>query len=411
MCSRPLLLMSGLFLASSALADVRGDLAAMDALRSGVLTLWADHPTVKAAAAAHAGAQAEARAAGKAVYNPELAFEYESTDVDERTVGVRQTLDLGGKREARAAVAQYEVEVAAARLSQAKHDLALRWLRKLGDHTIAVAGEDLTRRQLLLARRFSDTARRRLKGGDIRQSDLNLALLATAQAGAAQARAASDLAAVVAELAMFTELSGAPMPQLPSAPPAEPAPAGDDWLARLPAIEIMAAQLQTAQAQIELTDRDRRPDPTVGLRGGRDGDENLIGVSLEIPLTVRNRFLDQVQASQSRALALEQRLIEARRQARVRGEAANLRYTAVAASWRRWEKTYQALLVEQETLLERLWSSGALGAGDYLTQLQQLISARSEGLQLRAALWRAWYDWLEATGQVAHWLSIGELES
>lgn len=414
MCSRLLLLLSGIGLASSVvLADVRSDVANMDALRSGVSVLWTNHPTVKAAVASLAAVQAEARGAGKAVYNPEIQFEYESTEVDERTIGLRQTLDWGGKREARSTVAKHQVEVAAAELRQTKYDLALSWLRAVGDHAIAVAREDLANRQLSLARRFSETARRRLEGGDMRQSDLNLALLTSAQAGAVHARAASDLAAAVAELAVFTNLSGTPAPQLPSAPSAGPLTlaASDDWSAQLPSLEVLAAQLRTVQAQIERADRDRRPDPTVGLRGGREGDEDLIGVSLEIPLHIRNRFHDQVQVTQSRALALEQQLVEAHQQARGRGEAAILRYLAVAASWRRWADAAQVLLGEQEDLLERLWESGALAAGDYLTQLQQVVNARNEGLHLRASLWQAWFDWLAATGQVARWLGIGELDS
>jgi hypothetical protein len=41
---------------------------------------------------------------------------------------------------------------------------------------------------------------------------------------------------------------------------------------------------------IRLSERERRADPSIGLRGGRKDQQNLIGLRLEIPLQVRNGF-------------------------------------------------------------------------------------------------------------------------
>ena len=56
------------------------------------------------------------------------------------------------------------------------------------------------------------------------------------------------------------------------------------------------ARAQTARAAVRQADLDRRADPTFGIKGGREDEENLIGLRLSIPLQFRNDFGARVDA-------------------------------------------------------------------------------------------------------------------
>ena len=66
------------------------------------------NPQVNAARAALDASLALEGAAGRPLYNPELEFEAENADSETRALGISQTLDWGGKRRARTAVAESE---------------------------------------------------------------------------------------------------------------------------------------------------------------------------------------------------------------------------------------------------------------------------------------------------------------
>ena len=79
------------------------------------------NPQVNAARAALDASVALEGAAGRPLYNPELEIEAEDADSETRALGISQTLDWGGKRKARTAVAESE------RRSVEANYLAVRW--------------------------------------------------------------------------------------------------------------------------------------------------------------------------------------------------------------------------------------------------------------------------------------------
>ena len=169
---------------------------------------------------------------------------------------------------------------------------------------------------------------------------------------------------------------------------------------------MLEARLGRARAGVALVRRERRADPSVGLRGGREGDHSLIGITLEVPVSIRNRFDERVEAARARALEIEQRRNGLRRGVLARARAAIQRYQTMQDTWERWRRLSAPVLVEQERLIETLWDAGAIDARDYLLQFDQVLNARIGGLELRERLWTAWIDWLQATGQVAAWLHL-----
>lgn len=57
-------------------------------------------------------------------------------------------------------------------------------------------------------------------------------------------------------------------------------------------------------------------------------------------------------------------------------------------------------------MLRRLWEAGEISTTDFLVQLRQTLDTRENALDLELAMWRAWFEWLAASGQVEAWLGL-----
>ena len=69
-----------------------------------------NHPDVLAAKADVLSAKAALRASDQAIYNPEIEFDYEETDVETKSIGISQTIDWGDQQGSRTAVAEAELQ-------------------------------------------------------------------------------------------------------------------------------------------------------------------------------------------------------------------------------------------------------------------------------------------------------------
>jgi cobalt-zinc-cadmium efflux system outer membrane protein len=174
--------------------------------------------------------------------------------------------------------------------------------------------------------------------------------------------------------------------------------------------EILAAQrrVDAANALVELRERERRPDPRLSLRGGREDDSTLVGINLSIPLYIRNSFKFEVSAAVAERDQAQQIADDLMRRAYVRFISASERYQLSRDAWQGWEQTGQLALQRQGDLLQRMWEAGELSTTDYLVQLRQTLDTHESALNLRLTMWRAWLEWLTASGQVEKWLGRGE---
>jgi cobalt-zinc-cadmium efflux system outer membrane protein len=84
------------------------------------------------------------------------------------------------------------------------------------------------------------------------------------------------------------------------------------------------------------------------------------------------------------------------------------RYQLSSNAWKNWQKIGLVSLQRQGELLKRMWEAGELSTTDYLVQLQQTLDTRDNILDLNLRMWRAWFEWLSASGQVSGWLGAGE---
>ena len=408
------LLLSGLVIipwtAGAAEPAAPGAMRPDPALIQFVQSVVESNPRVQAARAALEASGAFRDAASRPLYNPELSVDAENTDIETRTVGISQTLDWGGKRKARTAVAESDRLVVEAEYLAARWDITVELLDGLAQHQTGEERDALAKSRQQRMDEFAALAQRRFDAGDLAQVELDLARLASTDARIQKATAGAGLAEARQAVRNLTPRSAvAQWPRLPEALPALPNSAEDPQSLVLALPEVLAArrEVDTADAVVELRRRERRPDPTLSLTGGDEDGESLVGVNVTIPLYVRNRFSHEVTAALAERSQAQQLADDVMQRAYARLVSAAERYELSRGAWGDWASTGQASLTRQTEQLKRLWQAGELSTTDYLVQLTATLDVQESALDLREALWRAWFEWLWASGQVDAWLGKG----
>ena len=405
------------FLVAPTLAHSQSDGPSLDTsgqlpedAQAALQAAWARHPTADVASRELGAAQARARAAGQPVYNPEIEFGAERADVDTVEAGISLTLDIGGKRRARSDVGSAELAVASARYALARRDFQQQWLSAWFALGTATERAEIASRQLALIERFADLAERQLRVGDVSTLERDLALLAREEARvqsasltgqAAQARAAMRIAGGDPSV-VPPDASRVPFPQ--------PVRIDDSRITALPEAVLAANQSLAAEARVVSAERDRRADPTVSVRGGQVDTgfdtEPVIGLTVSIPLHIRNNFSAEVDAARGDAdsLAAQVRFVELELRARAQQSAEV--YVALLDAWKQWQSSGASSTGERAELLERLWKAGELSTSDYLVQLKQALDTALAGAELRGELLRVTLDHLSAAGRLDDWTGM-----
>lgn len=397
-----------LFGTAAAYAAPSDDTARTAALAQFVERALAANPRVQAAAAAADAEAARSQGASRPLFNPGLELEYENSDIDLTTLELSQTLDWHDKRSARKSAADAGLEAARAGLQSLREQLTGEILTALADLDRASRLRNLAAERVELLKRFVSLHQRRAAAGDIGQTELQLAHLALAEARLQYADAATE---AVESRTALSRLTGA----VPASPLAFPAviptpslePGGTEGMAaNHPAVREARLHALAAERRIRMSDLDRRADPTIGIKGGREDRETLIGLRLEIPLQVRNDYSEQVDAARAEALKAEREAQDTFRNVLSQLEGAHRRLVLTRESLTQWRSQGQPSLKGYASLLEKLWKAGEVGTTEYLVQLRQALDTRVAGEALQGKAWLAWADWLSAAGRVQKWLGI-----
>jgi len=366
-----------------------------------------NNPRVQAARAALDAAGAREDAAGRPIYNPELELETEKTAVRTTTLALSQGIDWHDKRSARARVARFERAATELALAQARQELAVQLLAALADYHTRRELDGLAQERHELLQRFAALAQQRHRAGDLPQAELNLARLAVAESALQRAGAAAALVDAGQALAALLGDVRPKWPALPHEPPQQAIVTdAEALLDRLPELEGRRARMKAAETRVRLAVRETRPDPTLRLRAGREDTETLAGLSVSVPLFVRNDFRAETAASSADLAELEHQARNARRKARARLFAAQERFRLSRAAWDQWRQTGHNTLTAHGELLDRLWRLGETNATDYLVQIKQALDTQAAAVELRGRLWGAWLEWLAASGRVNQWLGL-----
>ena len=385
--------------------------SSLAALRGAVREAWARHPAAEATAQALAAAEARAVASSRPLYNPDLELAYDDEGPEQTaTAGMALTLDLSGKRRARTDAGQADLVVAEAEAALRRSGFAQRWLQAWTEHGGARERVRIGEERLALMQRFADLAERQLTVGDISSLERDLALLARDEAQAEQATLLADAAAateafraVGGDLSRGTDIAALGVPAVWTTDPS--------WqVAAAPEGRIAAATAASSTARIAIAERDRRPDPTISLYGGRKDigtvSEDVIGVAVSVPLFVRNRFSAELAAAKADSSAASAELRRVELELRARAERNISSYGAVRDAWTRWSQSKGTDVTARADLLERLWRAGEISTADYLIQLKQTLDTALAGADLRGRLWRSYVDTLYSTGQLDTWVGF-----
>ena len=368
------------------------------------------NPQVNAARAALDAGVALEGAAGRPLYNPELELEIEDADSETRAIGISQTLDWGGKRRARTAVAESETRSIEADFLAVRWQVASDLLSALASYQTESDRSALASVRAGTMRDFAELAAQRFEAGDISQIELDLAVLAFTDARIKQATASANVAE--AKQSVSSLAIGSPSSEWPafrtelSALAVAPSEVSD-LVMSLPHVRAALLRVAAASAQVDLRQRERRLDPTLTLRGGTEDDETLVGLNITVPLPIRNRYTYEVTAASAERRQAQQEASDVSRQAYARFQGAQERYQLSRTAWEDWQQTGGVSLERQTDLLWRLWEAGELSTTEFLVQLQQTLDTRESVLELREALWRAWFEWMTASGQIESWLGTG----
>lgn len=375
-------------------------------LQDAVHSAWSASPTIQAARADLEAARARARAAAQPLYNPELSLGAENADVNRRTASLSLTLDVSGKRSARTAQGQAELQLSQASYELIRRDVATRWLKAWSATALAAQQSELGRRRLGLMQRFDALADQRLKVGDISSPERDLAGLALGEAQIQQASLLGNEAAARAVL-MAINADGA-NPSLPQGLPPASTTVSPLPLDERPEMVKARAQQNSTDAGVQIARRARLPDPTVSLTGGhvRNGpiNDRVVGVSVSIPLPVLNMGQADVDAASAQADAAAAGMRAQEWAARAHLQEAQARYDALLGAAKAFRTGRAAAFEERTTLLEKLWRAGEISTSDYLVQLKQSLDTALSGLELESQAWQAWFDYLAAAGRLNDWI-------
>lgn len=381
-------------------------------IKQALQSAWRNHPNSRITEALLVAARARADAASRPLYNPELELVSDKEGTDRTgTVGLSMTIDISGKRRARrdAGAAQLQFEEAQAQLR--RRDFAASWLTGWAALQSAQQRSEVCNQRLVLMSRFADLAEKQFKVGDISSLERDLAFLARDEA---QTEQASLLAELAEAQEAFLNVGGQPDQMVADGMQTKYLPGIDSNrlvnIEALPEWQLARANALTAERLISVAKKDRIADPTLGFSSGRidygNVTDNVVGISLSIPLHVRNSYRAEVLAAQadSDAASIETERVRFELQSRATRSAAT--YAAMQNAWQRWSSRKGTSVERRSEMLEKLWRAGELSTADYLLQLKQTLDTALSGAELEGRLWRSSTDYLSATGQLETWLGL-----
>ncbi len=376
-----------------------------------------NNPGIQAAEANITAAEARTRAAGYPIYNPALNTQQQNGLENQSYIEIDQTIDWINKRGAREQVGIANAQVAKAQLADLRQQLATQVLGALAKYQAEQQALALAKERTSLLQKFVVLTTKRYKSGDITRIDLDLAQLALSEAITQQADtevSVNHALQILRAITGFTQMDGPGLPsQLPTLTTHSIDSDIDDLIKKLPAVLVLNQQYQSARARIKVAERERYPDPTIGIQGGKSSSEGqhkrLVGLTLRMPLFVRNPYRAEVDAANSSAIEAEGKRADVIRQAKAGIRSSAERYQILYHAMQQWQQAAGGPLNEGMKLIEQLWQAGEINSIDYIIQLKQRIDSQIAGVELKGHGWQAWAEWLRASGQTDKWLQLKPL--
>ncbi|MGH1484760.1 MAG: TolC family protein [Cellvibrionaceae bacterium] len=360
------------------------------------------HPDIIAAREQWLGANASADAAEQPLYNPELSAELERNgDEDNYLVGVEQTIDWWDKRGAKRQQASHLRTAAEALYRQQVQDKTAESLDALLEWHFANRAAVIAQAQQQQLNTLLELVEKRQQAGDLSSIDAELTFLSLSQQLLQVAEV--DVALQKAQIRV-RELLPEWSPERGGIPddfwPSHFDSVTDQELLKHPAVASAYDNWQSFKEEVKVAKRAAKAEPTVGVNAGRDGDENVVGLTFSIPLNVRNNFNAETRAAESKALEAEARFQALFRKQRFNWQTAHNTWQSYAQQYRRWQTVAQGRVENSAELLERQWRSGDLSTSNYLLALNQRAESLLAGIELEKQTQHALTEVLQQSGRL-----------
>ncbi|AXQ14545.1 hypothetical protein AYI72_10765 [Shewanella algae] len=380
---------------TSLVAEVKSgtepSLAWFGELKQQILTL----PEFQAQEARIREAQYLAKGADRAIYNPELGLSYLNAPEDDTySLSISQTIDWGDKRAAASALALTELMRLESDITLERSRLYAEVLQALVDQSLAQKKQMFVRAQQNYGEQQLQIARQRAEVGDLSQAELNLMELE--QASAISDLALAQKALLDADTRILARFGRAELPFGSFADRLE-LPATE---APVPALTTAGLQLELARLQVNQAKAQAAADPNFSLNAEREGSDNKLGIGVSVPLHLRNDYSESIKAAMEAVTAAKAQYQSIEMALKQQQQQFNYSLPRLKQSWLDWQQ--QALVAGRKAaeLLGQRWRSGDLSTSDYLTSRRQLASSFQAGLELEAALYQSWLEWMGASGQL-----------
>lgn len=296
---------------------------------------------------------------------------------------------IGGKAQLDRQLGDVGLEIAQARVGEARHEaarmLADLWLGWLA----ATRAQELLQEQQSFAVANLSAVEKRKRAGDASALDLSIAQTDLADVQRQSSLAASN--AVKARAKLRVRFPEAPLDALPRsdlADPTDPVWNEMQWRERIVAeadpLKIAQGQLRQAELSAARAKADRIPDPTVGIYTASEAfrNERIVGLSISIPLSGSYRAERMRQSLQEAEVA---RAALDRERRDIDAEVAET-YADALGSAERWRLAERgaAAAGNSARLMQRAYALGEADLQSLLLVRRQSLDASRGALEARA---------------------------
>ena len=360
------------------------------------------HPDIVAAREQLSGSHASADSLEQALYNPELSVELERNgDDDNYQLGIEQTVDWWNRRKARRQQAGFQRASAEAMYQQQLLDKTAEALTALVEWESANRAAAIVQAQQQQLNTLLSLVEQRQRAGDLGSIDAELAFLSLSQQLVQVANGEANLQKGQTRL---YELLADWSPERGGVPErfwsSHSDPVTDQELLQHPSVASAHAYWQSLKEEASAVRRAAKAEPTVGVSAGRDGDENVVGLTLSIPLNIRNNFSAETRVAEQAVLEAEAHFLSLYRKQRFDWQAGYAAWQRYEQQYRRWQSVVQGRVENSAELLERQWRSGDLSTTNYLLALNQRAESLLSGIELEKQTQLALVEALQFSGHL-----------
>lgn len=380
-------------------AEIEYSISVNELMARALLT----NPAVKSAQEKLEAEIERGRSLGQALYNPTLDLEYENADQSRKSVGISQTLDWRGKRTTNQNLARIRTQKARLEYQISRNNVMASIARAISDYERTNEVLSLREKSLQSAVKLASYAQSRHQQGDITLKELqtvNLALfrVRTEKNNAMSAmlsakQLAEALTGVEANYWSFKYLSNLPLPALE-----------ENITKEGPSLLLSQLLYFEKKAEMEAARKRRIVDPTVGVKYGKEGSSDLIGVNLSVPLPIRNTYSHDFLAAKKDMRSSEFDFENKKRLYEATVTSNHSRISLLSNSWQSWQNEDVKSLENQYELMTRLLENDEISTLNYLLEIEQLFQVEEAMIDMRFNLEIAWIDWFELTGNFNEWM-------